>query len=88
MAKRLEKIEIRVKNAGFYGEDENGTWEEIREALAEKVPGWSECSVTKHSYIGGRKHYWGELIDENRNKVYTFYAVFDAEEGEIEVQKA
>lgn len=79
---------IKVENTRLYGSDENGTWEEIREALAEKVTNWIEYEITNHSWIGGKKHYWGNLIDENRNTVYTFYAFFDAEEGEIEVQKA
>lgn len=90
----FEIVEIRgyvmkftVKNAGFYGYNEDGTWNEMMEEIGAKVPGWSTYDVTKHSWIGGRKHYWGELLDGNSNIVYTFYAVFDSQKGEIEVHK-
>jgi len=81
----MKKIELKVENTGLYGKNEFGTWEEIREELALKVPDWNEYEITNHSWIGGKKHYWGNLIDEKRNVVYTFFAVLDSEEGEVEV---
>ena len=82
----MEKITIKVENSKFYGEGEQGTWEDLIEEMALKVEGWAGYEVDQSSYIGGARHMWGTLNDENFKPIYNFCAVVTAEWGEAEVE--
>ena len=82
----LKMIQIKVENSGLYGKGIEGTWEDLREELALQIPDWHTYEVERYGWHGNKRSYWGSLFDESGNEKYRFWAIFDEDEGEIEVE--
>jgi len=76
---------IKVENHGFYSETTEGTWNELVEEMAIKIDNWNTYVINSYEERDGVREYTGELLDEEGNVTYTFYAWMTKEKGEAEV---
>ena len=83
----MSDLTIKVQNGGFYSRTAHGTWNELVEEMALKLESWNTYSVDRSENRNGIRHDWGTLYDEEGRPVYTFWATYTDEWGEVEITR-